>query len=557
MSTKIRGNIRGLSTSQLRAIHRLGRRKLDPEEFISLDLARELLEASELAGRIVGLLISREGRIEEVFVGDRRILYIPDLGRYRLGAGRLRRLRLVFANLSKNAPKIPNDILTDLEKLRFDGVIGVSRSKSGISYGFASLNPNFEKDGVGAFENYFEKLSDFNKDFSEFIASLERELSGGGGSKQSAALRKITKSAGFNGAVLVGVYSISQVEVEDRIDEMVELARTAGISILKTIIQRRIPDPRTLLGKGKIEELSLECLRLGAELIIFDGELKPSQWRSITKATDRKVIDRGMLILDIFARRALSREAKMQVELAQLKYNLPRLTEMDSGLSRLSGGIGGRGPGETKLEINRRRARDRISMLEKQLEKIEARRLLQRKLRSESLVPQLAIIGYTNAGKSTLFNRLANDGVLVEDKLFATLSPTARKVRIFGELGGVRRSVDLVVSDTVGFIRDLPDELRFAFKATLEELGEADLLIHLVDVSDSDYESKIAAVETILQELGFLDIPRIIVANKLDLLGKEALTAFKEQNDLIIISAKSGFGIDQLKGFLLQQFASY
>jgi GTP-binding protein HflX len=279
---------------------------------------------------------------------------------------------------------------------------------------------------------------------------------------------------------------------------------------LDTILQqRKKPDPRFLMGSGKLEELSIMALHRGATLIVFDQELNPSQVRSIADRTEIKVIDRTQLILDIFAQRAKSREGKLQVELAQLKYILPRLVTKDTAMSRLTGGIGGRGPGETRLEINRRRARDRIRRLEKAVAIVQKNRSQQRRRRSKKGLPIISIIGYTNAGKSTLLNQLTQSRVLAEDKLFATLDPSSRRLRF-------PKDIEVIVTDTVGFIRDLPKELMAAFKATLEELENADLLLHVIDISNSRHPAQIRSVETILAELDLHRIPVIRVINKID-----------------------------------------
>jgi len=273
-----------------------------------------------------------------------------------------------------------------------------------------------------------------------------------------------------------------------------------------------------VVGRGKLEEIVGRAMQLGADLLIFDPDLSPGQARAITDRTEIKVIDRTMLILDIFARRAKSRDGKIQVELAQLKYTLPRLVEKNTMMSRLTGGIGGRGPGETKLEINRRRARERIHRLDEQIRELGKRRHERRKLRDSRSIPVVAIVGYTNAGKSTLLNTLTDADVLVEDKLFATLDPTSRRLRF-------PREREIVLTDTVGFIRDLPKDLASAFRATLEELDEADLLLHVVDAADHQYDSHIEAVERILDELGLAATARLLVFNKVDLLPRDVAAA--------------------------------
>ncbi len=303
-------------------------------------------------------------------------------------------------------------------------------------------------------------------------------------------------------------------------NELRELALSADVVVLDEIIQRRQAiDARTVIGRGKLDELIVRALRLGADLIVFDRELSPAQVRSISEATDLKVIDRAQLILDIFAQRAESREGKIQVELAQLKYLLPRLISgQDSAFSRLAGGIGGRGPGETKLETDRRRVRDRINRFEREIENLRSRRQERRKARTRREFPVISIVGYTNAGKSTLLNTLTQSSVHAEQRMFATLDPTSRRLRL-------PREQEVIVNDTVGFIRDLPPDLLAAFRATLEEIGGSDLLIHLVDASNPRWEQQIASVEKILVELNYTNIPRLVVFNKADLVDAEAMQA--------------------------------
>jgi GTP-binding protein HflX len=283
-------------------------------------------------------------------------------------------------------------------------------------------------------------------------------------------------------------------------------------------------------------------------MLIFDTELKPSQWRSITNSTELKVLDRSMLILDIFAQRAQSSEGRLQVELAQLKYNLPRLADQDSGLSRLSGGIGGRGPGETKLEVGRRRIRDKIAELERRIEKVRSARDFRRTRRRENQLQLVSVVGYTNVGKSTLFNLLTGSTVTAENKLFATLDPSQRRLylppSVALEDGGVGRTV--ILSDTVGFIRKLPKELETAFQATLEELYEASLLVHVVDASDKDAIGKYNAVRKILTQMELADAPELVVLNKIDAADAETVEALKYELSGVAVSAAKRNGIGDL-----------
>ncbi|MBC7254083.1 MAG: GTPase HflX [Actinobacteria bacterium] len=345
-------------------------------------------------------------------------------------------------------------------------------------------------------------------------------------------------------AVLVSVLwgDVSEEEAEESLSELRSLAETAGAVVIRSLVQsRRKPDSATLLGKGKLEELHRLVSENHADLVIFDQELSSSQQRNLENALGVKVIDRTALILDIFAQHAHSKEGKAQVEMAQLRYQLTRLAGRGTQLSRLGGGIGTRGPGETKLEVDRRRINMRLKTLNRELGQLTRVRRVKRKRRQRLEVPTFSLVGYTNAGKSSLLNRLTDAGVLVEDGLFSTLDPTTRRV----VLPGNRRAV---ITDTVGFINHLPHQLVEAFKSTLEEVREADVLLHVIDASAPNIERRAKAVEEVLDELGALDIPTIRVLNKVDLLGRE------EREDLrrrfpggVLTSTVTGEGLAELK----------
>jgi GTP-binding protein HflX len=364
-------------------------------------------------------------------------------------------------------------------------------------------------------------------DFLELMQSLEEEMTRN---------RRVARKAGVRDrAILVGVSTGAFTDAEESMAELEELALSADVVVLDKIIQRRADiDPRTLLGKGKLQDILIRSMQLGVDVIIFDRELSPAQVRAISEATDLKVIDRSQLILDIFAQRAQSREGKIQVELAQLKYMLPRLIQgHDSAFSRLAGGIGGRGPGETKLETDRRRVRDRISRLEKEIESFRGRRKERRKERLRKDFPIISLVGYTNAGKSTLLNTLTNSNVHAEQRMFATLDPTSRRLRL-------PREQEVIINDTVGFIRDLPPDLIAAFRATLEEISDSDLLIHVIDASNPRLQQQTESVERILNDLDLSHIPRIVVFNKADLINEETIAALLRQasnEDAVAVSA--------------------
>ncbi len=369
------------------------------------------------------------------------------------------------------------------------------------------------------------------------------------------AVLRSTTSDGRERAALVGLFNHSrsssrQVDPEHSLDELAGLASAAGGTVVLRVLQERPrPDPATFLGSGKVKALAVSCDELRADVVIFDNELSPAQLRNLEEVLGRKVLDRTQLILDIFARRARTREGKLQVELAQLKYLLPRLVGSSAALSRLGGGIGTRGPGETKLETDRRRIRHRISVLSKEIDVVRRRRTQLRERRQKGAVPTVTLVGYTNAGKTTLFNALTGDDAVASDALFVTLDPLVRKVRLPD-----RR--ELLVSDTVGFIDRLPHSLVAAFRATLEEVAASDLLVHVIDASNPDRELQMAAVQSVLAEVGADTVPSVEVFNKLDRLdaGERArLQAIYP--GAIAMSALTGEGRDELVAALETRLA--
>jgi GTP-binding protein HflX len=507
MQDEVTGNLAGLKASEIKALERLYRRRVAPAEVVSSELATQLALQSAELHRQVGVLIDRRGAIQHVFVGDASKITLPDVGRMRGGAGRFRGLRLVHTHLRNES--LTRDDLTDLALLRLDAVAAITVDAAGrpgklyIGHLLAEAPPDRPWIELPA-----EPATAPRTDFAGLIAQLEADY---GRAHKVAAV-----DAGKDRALLVHVGLGRARDSEARVAELRELCRTAGVHVVDVLLQRRPEaDPKFLVGRGKLDEIFLRAMQMRADVIIFDPDLTPGQARSISDATDFKIIDRTMLILDIFAQHATSRDGKLQVELAQLRYALPRLIEKNTMMSRLTAGpggkagLGGRGPGETKLEINRRRARERIQILEKRLEALAGDRRLRRQRRTDREVPIIAICGYTNAGKSTLLNALTQGDALAADKLFATLDPISRRLRFPHER-------EVVITDTVGFIRDLPEELTRAFRATLEEMADADLLLHVVDASDADRDQHIRAVEGILSDLGLGDKPRIVVWNKAD-----------------------------------------
>jgi len=444
-----------------------------------------------------------------VILGDHKGVFIPSLDAFRAASTRFKGLRLIHTHL--NGEGLSSEDLTDLSHLRLDmiGALQVLEDGSPGKLFWAHLIPeNPQGDYWLIHEPQEPHRLDLN--FLSFITALEDEF---------ARQQKTRKIDAVEKAILVRVERNPLAGAEASLDELRQLATTCGVAVFDTQIQYRPqPDPKYLVGRGRLAAIDLRATQIGANLLIFDHELTPAQVRSISDFTGLKIIDRTQVILDIFARRAHSREGKIQVELAQLKYLLPRLMHKDTSLSRLAGGIGGLGPGETKLEIDRRRVRERINRLEKDLKTITKSRGQRRGRRNKSGLPVISIVGYTNAGKSTLLNTLTQSAVLAEDKLFATLDTKSARLRF-------PRDTEAIITDTVGFIRNLPKELFTAFRATLDELQEADLLLHVIDVSNSQYEEQITAVENILEELDISSKPSIRVFNKADRFEDKALLA--------------------------------
>jgi GTP-binding protein HflX len=513
----------GLKPNQLRRIEKLYTRRIPPNQIITTEVARQLGELSSETNRQIGVLIDRKGRVQYVMVGDNRRIELPDFKRVRVATGRFRGLRCIHTHL--RGENLTQDDLTDLALLRLDLMATIDvDARSGLPglIHAAHLLPlhagELENANTPELYEFLEPrvASQMDMDFLALIDSLEEEM--------ARNRRTVKRAESRDRTILVGVATRSMQEAEESMAELAELASSAGVVVQDQIIQRRSAiDPRTVLGKGKLEELIIRALQLGADLLVFDSELTPAQVRSLSEATDLKVIDRSQLILDIFAQRAQSREGKIQVELAQLKYLLPRLIAgHDSAFSRLAGGIGGRGPGETKLETDRRRVRDRINRLEREIETQRQRRQERRKERKRNALPIISIVGYTNAGKSTLLNSLTKSAVHAEMRMFATLDPTSRRLRLPHEQ-------EVIINDTVGFIRDLPPDLLSAFRATLEEISDSRLLIHLVDISNERWMQQIQSVRAILTQLKLAEIPVILALNKTDLLPSETVEAIHRQ----------------------------
>mgnify|MGYP000941388116 CR=1 FL=1 len=536
----IHGHLSGLKAGQIQALERIQRRRIAVDQVISVELARYLTERAYDMRRQVGVIVDRQGEIQHVIVGDDREIVIPDLSGYGLGRGGLRGLRCIHTHL-KGEP-LSQDDLTDLALLRLDLMVALAVGRDGLPgrVDYAHLLPPVPG-GESVEVESVPSIHDLDLDFAAFTRALETEL-------ERKVDDTIDLSDGRERAILISVSQAPRQETEDSLDELAELARTADVVVLDRVVQRpRQLNPKYLMGEGKVKEVIIRALQQRATVLIFDQDLSPVQVRSISEITEIKVIDRSQLILDIFARRAHTLDGKVQVELAQLKYIMPRLIGRGTAMSRLMGGIGGRGPGETKLEIDRRRIRERIARLEKQLADLARGRLQRRQRRIRAEVPIVSIVGYTNAGKSTLLNALTQSKVFTEDLLFATLDTSTRRLRFPMER-------EVIITDTVGFIRKLPKSLLGAFKATLEELEDADLLLHVVDLSNPRFEEHIRAVERILGELELDRIPRLLVFNKTDRVPPEEVAPLCRRFDAVPVSALDRRSFDGLLAELQRRF---
>jgi GTP-binding protein HflX len=543
---KVHGSLAGLRAQQRHNLALLYRRRVPPRAAISADVARAVAEVALDMGRPVSLLIDRRGRVVTVAAGDAADTPLPaSVGE---AEARLRGLRLVHIHVKPGG--LSSADLTTLFLHRLDLIVAIDASyneRGDVVLGAAHLAmvaPPTADDEDWLIDPPCEVRTLERDDALQRIAALEEELA------RSWSSREVRRGSEER-AVIVGL-DVGQgaMETEARLDELAELVKSAGGTIAHRSLQKRPRvDPRTLVGKGKLEELISAAYHENAELLVFDRELTPAQARELareTTATNLKVLDRTQVILDIFAQNARGREAQVQVELAQLQYQLPRLSGRGRTMSRLGGGIGTRGPGETKLEVDRRRIRTRITALEAEVDALSKRRAETRKSRRRAEIPVIALVGYTNAGKSTLFNALAKSDALTRDALFATLRPTTRE----GWLPGLGAwGAKVVFTDTVGFIRDLPEELVNAFRATLEELHHADLLLHVVDAAAPGAPDRVEAVDRILDALE-LEVPRRVVLNKSDAAQGQVLRELRERYSAPACSAMSGAGLAELRATL-------
>ncbi|MCH2186037.1 GTPase HflX [Myxococcota bacterium] len=529
---QIYGNTRGLKASQVKQLERLFRRPLSGDRLITHEFARHLTEISHDIRRQVGVLVDRRGQVQHVMVGDSGSTELPDWGRLRAGRGRLRGLRCLKTHLREEG--LSRDDLTDLAVLRLDAMVSISVSEDALP-GLAHTAFLAPANAEGRTTEQLKPIrpADLDLPFDEYIRELEGQLAR---SREGHAVEEGER------ALLVAVTAgRDRAALDLHVAELKELARAAGVDVVDVITQSRPRvDPKTVVGTGKLSDLVIRCFQSDIELVIFDQDLTPTQARNLAERMELRVIDRTQLILDIFAQRATTGDGKLPVELAQLKYRLPRLAQRaELSLSRLAGGIGGRGPGETKLEVDRRRVRERVTRLERDLSRLSKQRAGRRKRRERRHVPVLSIVGYTNAGKSTLLQTLTQADVFVEDKMFATLDPVSRRLRF-------PREREVIITDTVGFIRDLPEDLVAAFHATLEELRDASLLLHVVDAASPDFERRIEAVRKVLGELGLSNKPELLVFNQIDRLPEGAAGVLERRHGCVAVSALERRGINEL-----------
>ena len=527
---EIFGETSGLSPSAHKALERIYRRRVPMDTIATPELVRSLADASRESGRQVGALVHRSGVVDYVIVGSQSGIMLPEIGRLRAARGRFRALRLVHTHLF-NEP-LNQDDFTDLTRLRLDMVAAVLLTPEGEprALTWAYNVPQVEVK-AGTRNRGYEVVDPIpwgrpQPNFGELIEALESEFS------RLEKNRPIEAKDGRAMLIHVGEKKPGAMRVAHvRMKELQALSATAGVEVVESIIQLRDRvDPKYVLGKGKLESVLIQAIDLDVETLIFDQNLNATQAGTIASRTDLRVLDRTQLILDIFAQRAESKDGKLQVELAQLKYTLPRLGQKDDSLSRLTGGIGGRGPGETKLEIGRRRARERLERLEKQLKEQTKQRAQRRMLRNSDDVPVIAIIGYTNAGKSTLLNTLTHAGVLAENKLFATLDTRSRRLSL-------PQGNTVILSDTVGFIRDMPKDLFAAFRATFEEAADANLLLELIDASDEEERAHREETKKLIEELDLGHVPRLRIYNKADRLEPAMAEALGQEPNTLVVSA--------------------
>ena len=535
---EIKGNIKGIRDSVIAELQKLY--DMQSPQLVSQELAVKLADITEYINREISVYITRSGQIIEIAVGDNATVELPSFSGRR-GAGRLSGIRCIHTHPGGN-PYLSGVDISALKNNKYDamvaiGVVSPDFTKSELTFGLITgidSNENYTAECYGPYS--IEDAENIN--FVNTVSTIERILDKQTG---TASLQVMSERA-----ILIGMEwgrNNSLWTVDDSLEELKQLADTAGATVIKKFIQKRPkPDPAFFIGRGKVQELALYAQQENIDLCIFDDELSPAQQRNIESVMGIRILDRTALILDIFAQRARTNEGKLQVELAQLQYTLPRIMGKGLMLSRLGGGIGTRGPGETKLEVDRRRIRDRIAFIKDQIEKVKAVRSLHRSKRKKNNVFEVSLVGYTNAGKSTLLNTLTNSDIYAKDQLFATLDPTTRQLTL-------PNKQEIIITDTVGFIQRLPHQLIAAFRSTLEVVTEADLLVHVIDVSHELYKEQAAAVHEVLKEIGAETKPVITVYNKIDKLPPDSKLADRLalEEDTVCISAAKKLNLETLQ----------
>lgn len=535
---EIKGNIKGIRDSVIAELQKLY--DMQSPQLVSRELAVKLADITEYINREISVYITRSGQIIEIAVGDNTTVELPSFSGRR-GAGRLSGIRCIHTHPGGN-PYLSGVDISALKNNKYDamvaiGVVSPDFTKSELTLGLITgidSNENYTAECYGPYS--IEDAENIN--FVNTVSTIERILDKQTG---TASLQVMSERA-----ILIGMEwgrNDSLWTVDDSLEELKQLADTAGATVIKKFIQKRPkPDPAFFIGRGKVQELALYAQQENIDLCIFDDELSPAQQRNIESVMGIRILDRTALILDIFAQRARTNEGKLQVELAQLQYTLPRIMGKGLMLSRLGGGIGTRGPGETKLEVDRRRIRDRIAFIKDQIEKVKAVRSLHRSKRKKNNVFEVSLVGYTNAGKSTLLNTLTNSDIYAKDQLFATLDPTTRQLTL-------PNKQEIIITDTVGFIQRLPHQLIAAFRSTLEVVTEADLLVHVIDVSHELYKEQAAAVHEVLKEIGAETKPVITVYNKIDKLPPDSKLADRLalEEDTVCISAAKKLNLETLQ----------
>jgi len=535
---EIKGNIKGIRDSVIAELQKLY--DMQSPQLVSQELAVKLADITEYINREISVYITRSGQIIEIAVGDNATVELPSFSGRR-GAGRLSGIRCIHTHPGGN-PYLSGVDISALKNNKYDamvaiGVVSPDFTKSELTFGLITgidSNENYTAECYGPYS--IEDAENIN--FVNTVSTIERILDKQTG---TASLQVMSERS-----ILIGMEwgrNDSLWTVDDSLEELKQLADTAGATVIKKFIQKRPkPDPAFFIGRGKVQELALYAQQENIDLCIFDDELSPAQQRNIESVMGIRILDRTALILDIFAQRARTNEGKLQVELAQLQYTLPRIMGKGLMLSRLGGGIGTRGPGETKLEVDRRRIRDRIAFIKDQIEKVKAVRSLHRSKRKKNNVFEVSLVGYTNAGKSTLLNTLTNSDIYAKDQLFATLDPTTRQLTL-------PNKQEIIITDTVGFIQRLPHQLIAAFRSTLEVVTEADLLVHVIDVSHELYKEQAAAVHEVLKEIGAETKPVITVYNKIDKLPPDSKLADRLalEEDTVCISAAKKLNLETLQ----------